>query len=172
MSGWRSRVAGVVRGAPVVSRAAYAVADRVVGSSGAATVRGGDGVDADRSPLVLLVVLGATAERVETLARRLAELQALGEAFRAMFLLDAPEFAAVRLRGYVAEYVPSSSPPMASLTDRLRECHEEYAPAAVLVLPDASADEQAPAVVAAVAAGSPAPETGRLAAVRRFVDRS
>lgn len=185
--GLRTRLVRAVRTDPRLRRVTYAAVDAVVRRGPVSGLRGapaGAATDPESWPVVLVVVLEVTPERLERLARRAAELQAMGDAFRPLFLIDAPAFAPVRRHGFVAEYVPPRAgwePGLGGghwadvLAARLRECRDAYAPAATVVLPwgtdGAGADElDVLAAVAAAAAVGPA-TVGRGTRLRRWIDR-
>jgi hypothetical protein len=190
LRGLRKRVVRAVRTDPRLRRATYAAVDAVVRRGPVTGLRGapaGVAGDPESWPVVLVVVLQTTPDRLERLARGVAELQALGEAVRPLFLVDAPAFAPLRRHGFAAEYVPPRAgwEPGADggdwtdvLAGRLRECREAYAPAATVVLPwngaDAGGGIGELEVLAAVAASAATPSgggVGRGTRLRRWIDQ-
>lgn len=67
----------------------------------AGTVIGGVGTE--RLPVVVVLMLGVPAERVEPVADEIARLQLLTAGFRPVLVMDTPQFGAARRYGYPAE---------------------------------------------------------------------
>lgn len=61
------------------------------------------GVGAERLPVVVVVMMGRSADQVRAVLDELAELQVLTAGFRPVVVMDAPALAAARGYGYPAE---------------------------------------------------------------------
>lgn len=61
------------------------------------------GVGTERLPVVIVLMLGVPAERVEPIVDEIAHLQLLSAAFRPVIVMDSPELAATRRYAYPAE---------------------------------------------------------------------
>lgn len=67
------------------------------------------GVGVERLPVVIVVMLGLPAERVDGVVRDLAEVQLLSAAFRPVIVMDVPKLGAARAFGYPAELLINES---------------------------------------------------------------
>lgn len=63
------------------------------------------GIGVERLPVVLLLLLGASPERIGEVAEEVAAVQVLSAGFRPVFVIDTPAFGPIRRFGYVVELV-------------------------------------------------------------------
>lgn len=67
------------------------------------------GVGRERLPVVIVVLLGVPADRVDGVVREIAELQVLTGGFRPVIVMDTPRLGAARMWGYPVELLTAEA---------------------------------------------------------------